>query len=61
MKTSLLQAQTLPDATPPAGKIQPFRKSLSLLNQYSNLYALQGLESLTKYQNTLFYDWKPHF
>ena len=30
-------AQTLPDATPPVGKICPFRKIAILLNQYSNL------------------------
>ena len=40
--------QTLPGATPPVGKIQQFSKSAMTLNQYSNLDALEDLESLGK-------------
>jgi hypothetical protein len=36
-----LQAQTLPDATPPVGKILPFCKIALTLNQYSNFKALK--------------------
>jgi hypothetical protein len=38
--------QTLPNATPSVGKIHPFSKIAVTLNQYSDLDALQDLESL---------------
>ena len=41
---------TLPFATPPVAKINPF----------SHLDAVQDLESLKKFQYSLFYDWKHH-
>ena len=38
--------QTLPDATPPVGKMHPFSKIAVTLNQFRDLDALQDLESL---------------
>ena len=51
---ALAAGQTLPDATQIA-------KSQYLLDQYSDLDALQDLESLIKCQYSLFYDWKHDF
>ena len=56
-ETSLLlrlQAQTLPDATPPIGKIHPFSKIAVTLNEHGNFDALQDLESLAKVQYSFF-------
>ena len=44
--TSRLQAQTLPDAAPPVGKIYPFRKIGITFEPIQQFYALQDLESL---------------
>ena len=46
--------QTRPNATPPLGKIQHSEKLLLLLNQYSDLHALQDLESLKFFKYSCF-------
>ena len=63
MKTSLLlrlQAQTLPDATPPIGKSTPSVKWTYLLNQWYNCDTLQNLESSLSLWHSLFYNWKSY-
>ena len=53
--------QTLPDATPPVGKIHPVSKIAVTLEPIQRLGALQDLECLKKGQYSLFYEWKHHF
>ena len=46
MRKSLLEVQTLPDATPPIGKIHTFRKIALNLNQGCNFDNPSDLEFL---------------
>ena len=63
LKTSLLgrlQTQTLPDATPPIGKIHPFSKIIVTLDPLGGFDALQDLESSKSLWQSLFYSWKSY-
>ena len=58
-ETSLLrrlQAQTLPDATPPTRKIRPL--SRIAVTQRFNFYVLRNLKCPKPVQHSLFYNWK---
>ena len=52
------KAQTLPDVTPPKGKVQPFWNIAIHLENIIILYVLQDLECHKVMQHILFYDWK---
>ena len=53
--------QTLPDATPPVGKIHPVSKIAVTLEPIQRLGALQDLDYLKKVQYSLFCEWKHNF